>query len=162
VRSLLRRAFYHGPSGAVGSAARGSLTVRDAIAWASFCAGAVSSRELSMWEAYVHGAYLTLFDGLGLGLGIPEVTAKELRAACESFLRTQLPATAHATLLSASFQSLPAELGCDDGADDEAVDTFGAGGFRIQKVRVRRARFSVCSPFGRTLRVGFCHRVFAR
>lgn len=134
------REFYHGPGGAVGTAAHSSLTVRDAIAWADFCGSAVGSGQLSVWEAYAHGAYLTLFDGLGLGLGIPEATAKQLRATCEAFLRTQLPPAAHAALLGASFKTLPAELGAADGADDASVDTFGAGPFRVLKARPPPAR----------------------
>lgn len=140
------RAFFHGPGGAVGAAARGSLTVRDAIAWADFCASVVASGVLSPWQAYAHGAYLTLFDGLGLGLGIPEVTAKALRMACEEFLLAQLPVTARAALSSASFLVLPAELGSRDGADDPAMVTFGAGPFRVPKVRVLAPRFVGGTP----------------
>ena len=133
--SLFRcRAFYHGSDGAVGVAAHSSLTVRDAIAWASFCVTAVASGQLSMWDAYAHGAYLTLLDGLGLGLGIPEATAQQLRASCEAFLRTQLPPASLGALSAAAFHVTPPELGGADGADDAAATTFGAGPFRILKV----------------------------
>ena len=144
------RSFYHGPGGATGSAARSSLTVRDAIAWASFCRTAVHAGQLSAWAAYAHGAYLTLLDGLGLGLGLPEVTAKQLRAACEQFLRLQLPSSEQDTMHSASFKHLPSELGRSDGADDPATPSFGAGAFRVLKVR--------CSVFAR---LTFGHRSVA-
>ena len=109
--------------------------MRDAIAWASFCRTVVHAGHLSAWAAYVHGAYLTLLDGLGLGLGIPEATARQLRAACELFLHTQLPLSEHESMLSASFKHLPSELGRNDGAGDPTTHSFGAGAFRIPKVR---------------------------
>ena len=139
IHPRVRRAFYHGDNGAVGVAARSSLTVRDAIAWASFCATTVSAGVLSVWEAYAHGAYLTLLDGLGLGLGIPEATAQQLRSACEAFLRGQLPPRDLGALASAAFHVTPPELGANDGADDIDASTFGAGPFRVTKVRLVRA-----------------------
>ena len=145
-----RRSFYHGPGGATGSAARSSLTVRDAIAWASFCCTVVQAGQLTAWAAYAHGAYLTLLDGLGLGLGLPEVTARRLRVACEQFLRSQLPPSEHEAMLSASFKHLPSELGRSDGADDPAALSFGAGAFRIPKVRnssLAPSQFKGGSPF---------------
>ena len=123
----------------MGVAAHSSLTVRDAIAWASFCITAVASGQLSMWDAYAHGAYLTLLDGLGLGLGIPEATAQQLRASCEAVLRTQLPPASLGALSAAAFHVTPPELGGADGADDAAATTFGAGPFRILKVRASAA-----------------------
>lgn len=39
----------------------------------------------------MHGAYLTLVDGLGLGVGLPPSAAAGLRATCAQFLRQQLP-----------------------------------------------------------------------
>ena len=42
-------------------------------------------------EAFAHGAYLTLLDGLGLGLGLPEEMAKGLAEQCKQFLRDELP-----------------------------------------------------------------------
>lgn len=109
--------------------------MRDAIAWATFCHGATSSGNMSPWEAYAHGAYLTLLDGLGLGLGIPEATATQLRASCEAFIGAQLPPWCLPVLLSAKFAELPSELGLHDGADDVSSAEFGAGSFRITKVR---------------------------
>ena len=117
--------------------------MRDAIAWASFCRTVVLAGQLSTWAAYAHGAYLTLLDGLGLGLGLPEATARQLRAACEQFLHSQLPPSEHQSMLAASFKHLPSELGRNDGAGDTTTQSFGAGAFRILKVRSSfRARVS--------------------
>ena len=102
--------FYRAAAGR--GAARGALLTRDLVAWAQFMraaaegegpgrsegrgaegrsAAAGCSRRLSPEEAYAHGAYLTLLDGLGLGLGLPEETAKRIAAECRAFLRAQLP-----------------------------------------------------------------------
>ena len=90
--------FYRGVAGK--GQARGALLTRDLVAWAQFIKAAVTgegsaatgcSRQLSPEESYVHGAYLTLLDGLGLGLGLPEETAKHLQNECKQFLERQLP-----------------------------------------------------------------------
>ena len=90
--------FYREAAGK--GAARSALLTRDLVAWAQFMRAAAEgegsaasgcSRRLSPEEAYAHGAYLTLLDGLGLGLGLPEETAKRLGDECREFLRRQLP-----------------------------------------------------------------------
>ena len=96
--------------------ARSALLTRDLVAWAQFvraaAAGAGSAtsgcaRRLTPAEAFAHGAYLTLLDGLGLGLGLPEETARGLARACKEFLKEQLPAEVRArvTLESLGFVS---------------------------------------------------------
>ena len=81
-------------------AARAALLTRDLVAWAQFVraaatgAGSAASgcnRRLAPAEAFAHGAYLTLLDGLGLGLGLPEETARGLAEQCKKFLRDELP-----------------------------------------------------------------------
>ena len=92
--------FYREAAGK--GVARSALLTRDLVAWAQFMraandpsgegsAASGCSRRLSPEEAYAHGAYLTLLDGLGLGLGLPEETAKRIAAECRAFLRAQLP-----------------------------------------------------------------------
>ena len=92
--------FYRAVAGR--GAARSALLTRDLVAWAQFMRAAAEgegsaasgcSRRLSPEEAYAHGAHLTLLDGLGLGLGLPEETAKHITAECRAFLRRQLPET---------------------------------------------------------------------
>ena len=83
--------FYHENAGS--STARAALAVRDLIGWANFIREMVDNSRrapLSPSEAYAHGAYLTLLDGLGLGLGMPEESAKQIKARCLSFLHGQL------------------------------------------------------------------------
>lgn len=109
--------------------------MRDVIAWAEFCVTATVSGALSPWEAYAHGAFLTLLDGLGLGLGMADTEAAELRRACTNFVRTQLPAAARGALDAAAFVELPPGLGLI--ADTTSLDgtLFGVAPFFISKVR---------------------------
>ena len=84
--------FYHDNAGS--STARAALAVRDLIGWANFMREMVDPSRgapLSPSEAYAHGAYLTLLDGLGLGLGMPEEAARQIKIKCLSFLQRQLP-----------------------------------------------------------------------
>jgi midasin len=103
--------------------------VRDAIAWAQFCAAAA---ELPVWHAYAHGAYLTLLDGLGLGLGLAEGEAAQLRAACVAFLHDQLPDDSRDALDAAAFRDIPSGL---VGVSDDCSTVYGAPPFVIAKAR---------------------------
>ena len=134
---FLARCFFHGMRITAGSAARSSLTVRDIIAWAEFCVTAVASGacQLLPWEAYAHGAYLTLLDGLGLGLGMTETEALELRQACTDFVRAQLPVEARHALDAAAFIELPKGLGLIENTSTMDDALFGVTPFFISKVR---------------------------
>lgn len=70
------------------AAARGGLSVRDLLAWVGFIN--TTEPHLGPLQAYAHGAYLTLLDGLGLGLGIPAVLLEPLKAQCRELLLLQL------------------------------------------------------------------------
>lgn len=126
--------------------------MRDAIAWASFVSAACNATpsassaspssasapappRLSPWQAYVHGASLTLLDGLGLGLGMPEASASALRAACLAFLATQLPPGCEHALADAAFAAVPPQLGAADGAEDDSTPWFGVPPFVVAKAR---------------------------
>lgn len=76
------------------AAARGGLSVRDLLAWVGFINA--TAPELGALQAYAHGAYLTLLDGLGLGLGIPAALLAPLRQKCRQLLEQQLAAEAEA------------------------------------------------------------------
>ena len=55
-----------------GGGAHAALTVRDLLAWAAFVTAAAPA--VGPVAGYVHGAYLVLLDGIGLGLGMtPQV-----------------------------------------------------------------------------------------
>jgi midasin len=106
--------FYHENAGS--SAARAALAVRDIIGWANFIREMtdVSRRApLAPADAYAHGAYLTLLDGLGLGLGMPEEAARQVKAKCLSFLHKQLPTQVCSFDSTQFFRRLDWK-GCDD------------------------------------------------
>ena len=101
--------FYRAAAGR--GAARGALLTRDLVAWAQFMRAAAErgARQVRgprgrgqvrggrvLQEALARGGVRarrvpTLLDGLGLGLGLPEETAKRIAAECRAFLRAQLP-----------------------------------------------------------------------
>jgi midasin len=81
-------AFWREFCDAAPLAARAGLSVRDLLAWVGFVNA--TSSELGPLSAYVHGAYLTLLDGLGLGLGVPPAALAPLRARCRALLCQQL------------------------------------------------------------------------
>lgn len=95
----------------------------------------VTSGTLLPWEAYAHGAFLTLLDGLGLGLGLADTEAADLRRACIDFLRAQLQPDSRYAIDAAAFLELPPGLGLieDTSSMDDAV--FGVAPFFIAKVR---------------------------
>ncbi|GIL72551.1 hypothetical protein Vretifemale_2897, partial [Volvox reticuliferus] len=80
------------------SGARQLLSVRDLLAWVGFVNA--TSPNLGALPAYAHGAYLTLLDGIGLGVGLPAAAAANLRGSLSTFLAAQLPPelAAHAAL----------------------------------------------------------------
>ena len=105
--------FYHENAGS--STARAALAVRDLIGWANFMREMVdSSRRVPLRpsEAYAHGAYLTLLDGLGLGLGMPEEAARQITLKCLEFLREQMTETVRA--IEATRRDAAVHRGCDD------------------------------------------------
>lgn len=106
--------FYHENAGS--SAARAALAVRDIIGWANFIremTDASRRAPLTPADAYAHGAYLTLLDGLGLGLGMPEEAARQVKTKCLSFLHKQLP-TQVCWFDSIRFSRRLDWKGCDD------------------------------------------------
>ena len=105
--------FYHENAGS--STARAALAVRDLIGWANFMREMVdSSRRVALRpsEAYAHGAYLTLLDGLGLGLGMPEEAARQIKLKCLEFLREQMNETVR--MVEATRRDAAVHRGCDD------------------------------------------------
>ncbi|XVE88663.1 hypothetical protein DITRI_Ditri19aG0087500 [Diplodiscus trichospermus] len=62
------------------------LTVRDLLSWIAF----VSVSKLGPEQAFLHGAFLVLLDGLSLGSGLSKKDSGELQERCLSFLLEQL------------------------------------------------------------------------
>eukprot|EP00897_Mesotaenium_endlicherianum_P007207 jgi/Mesen1/6514/ME000332S05520 len=65
------------------------LSVRDLLAWVAYINSAAAS--LGVYCAYIHGAFLVLLDGIGLGLGLSMEAAQRTRDLCFAYLLRQLP-----------------------------------------------------------------------
>lgn len=67
-----------------------SLSLRDVLAWTGFVVKArEANRELSVWDAYCHGAALMHLDGIGLGTGLGTTEATILYERAKQFLLQQ-------------------------------------------------------------------------
>uniref|UniRef100_A0A0E0ISW5 Midasin n=1 Tax=Oryza nivara TaxID=4536 RepID=A0A0E0ISW5_ORYNI len=64
------------------------LTIRDLLSWISFIN--VTERNLGPQQAFIHGLFLVLLDGLTLGMNVSKTEATELRRTCLSFLLEEL------------------------------------------------------------------------
>lgn len=69
-------------------AARGTLSVRDLLAWVTFIN--TTTPALGALRAYAHGACLTLLDGIGLGVGVPPAALVAVKQRCHKLLQQQL------------------------------------------------------------------------
>jgi midasin len=104
-RHLLQ--FWHLFVSQAPAAARGGLSVRDLLAWVGFVNA--TAQQLGPLHAYAHGAYLTLLDGLGLGLGIPVALLAPLRQKCRRLLEQQLAGNGAAASAAAGDSSSAAD-----------------------------------------------------
>ncbi|GBG67612.1 hypothetical protein CBR_g742 [Chara braunii] len=66
-----------------------ALSVRDILAWVTYIN--VAALTIGRAAAYVHGACLVLLDGIGLGMGVSEEVAQQLRKECYVYLLRRLP-----------------------------------------------------------------------
>jgi midasin len=96
----LLMAFWTHFQAAAPPAVRGALSVRDLLAWVTFINTTVGT--LGPVAAYVHGAYLTLLDGLGLGSGLAAAAVAPLNASCQQLLVQQVPADMHEVVAQAA------------------------------------------------------------
>ncbi|CAJ1949588.1 unnamed protein product [Cylindrotheca closterium] len=77
------------------------LTLRDVLSWARFIVAARNvNSELSMWDAYCHGASLMHIDGFGLGSGLAVEDAAQVKKKGEAYLLGQLPSKTKISNLS--------------------------------------------------------------
>lgn len=70
------------------AALRMALTVRDLLSWVDFINSLAPT--VGPMSAYVHGCYLVLLDGLGLGVGSSHDVAVALKKQGFNFLRGQV------------------------------------------------------------------------
>ena len=74
------------------------LTVRDALSWLSFVvqtcpqqSDAEVSAVVEEWSTYLHGASMSILDGIGLGTGKSERETIPIRRAVAQYLQEQIP-----------------------------------------------------------------------
>eukprot|EP00981_Chlorochromonas_danica_P002653 scaffold521_cov177-Ochromonas_danica.AAC.7 len=67
------------------------MTIRELIAWAEFMNRSEPANAFEGYSAMIHGAFLTLLDGLGIGCNIPRDRAKQIKLNSVEFLLGQVP-----------------------------------------------------------------------
>ena len=115
-----------GGSAGLASACR-ALSPRDLVGWAAFIARAAPS--LGVWAAVAHGAFLTVIDGLGLGLGLADDAVAVLQAECRAALAAVLPPAARWLATAAKFDAPPDEANGGGGGDANARAVGPTPGF---------------------------------
>eukprot|EP00850_Spirogloea_muscicola_P001971 SM000007S20931 [mRNA] locus=s7:964636:998915:+ [translate_table: standard] len=125
------------------------LSIRDLLSWVTFIKRAEPS--IGKWLAYAHGAHLVLLDGLGLGMGLDEEVASQLRAKCFQFLLGQIPQEHRARVVGSCKPSrLPSADGDSSGRDMKGpdMDMFGIDPFFIAKGShaIKRDMFNMAAP----------------
>lgn len=65
------------------------LTVRDLLSWIAFIN--TVEKTIGMYQAFIHGAYLVLLDGINLVMGLSNESARALKRSALEFLLQQLP-----------------------------------------------------------------------
>ena len=101
-----------------------SLTLRDVLSWVRFIVDSRAANDnISMWEAYCHGACLMHLDGLGLGSGLSPEDAISARNSSEQFLNGQIPQGITVANLSGAEQSLGIHSACKFGASPFFIPT---------------------------------------
>lgn len=92
-----------------GTPGRSPMSLRDVLSWCDFVGR--TARFLGAEDAFVHGAYLVMIDGQGLGSGAALATNAQGHTTCVEYLRTQLPEAS----VSASPSTLPPSSVSPDG-----------------------------------------------
>lgn len=68
------------------------ITIREILAWTHFILSMpISLTSEYVYELYIHGAYLSILDGLGTGNNIPRDIADELKIVSVDYLISQCP-----------------------------------------------------------------------
>ena len=135
-----------------GRPASAVLSVRDLLAWAGYIVAAAST--LGAWGSLVHGAYLVLLDGVGLGSGAGDAAIARLRTEARRKLFSLLPADVaeelarDPALMEASEHSAAEDRQTSGGDGDcMEVDADGVGVGRSQAAAVTPAGMFGSAPF---------------
>ncbi|MCL4420061.1 AAA family ATPase [Patescibacteria group bacterium] len=102
------------------------LSIRDILSWVQFINN--SYAKLGVYISYIHGAMLTVLDGLGIIQG--EANSQNLKKSCDLFLISQIPEDANIEQIKLILQSKSdSSTDSDMEVDNEA--SFKSGVFSI-------------------------------
>eukprot|EP01114_Cavostelium_apophysatum_P009738 TRINITY_DN2299_c0_g1_i6.p1 TRINITY_DN2299_c0_g1~~TRINITY_DN2299_c0_g1_i6.p1 ORF type:complete len:3028 (+),score=822.70 TRINITY_DN2299_c0_g1_i6:117-9200(+) len=99
---------------------RAVLSIRDVLTWCNFMNIGVDSLDLDAYQSFIHGAFMVILDGLGIGSGL-SLSIRTLREECYRHLLEQVPAESREAVVSAT----PAFVGTEK--------SFGVSPFFVQK-----------------------------
>jgi midasin len=115
------------------------LTLRDVLSWGKFVVEArKANKDVSLWDAYCHGACLMHLDGFGLGAGLAVEDAATVKRKAEAFLLSQLPSDNTVSTLVETIE----KFGIRDSA------SFGSFPFfiRVGPLPVPESSFNLTAP----------------
>lgn len=100
------------------------LTLRDVLSWARFIAATrKANSELSIWDAYCHGASLMHIDGFGLGSGLAVEDAAQVKKKADAYMLGQLPSGTTVSNLSGRAEVFNVSLSCQFGSSPFFIST---------------------------------------
>lgn len=127
------------------------LTVRDLLSWTTFVN--TTEKDIGMDSAFIHGAFLVLLDGLGLGSGKSNAAVVRLKEACLNFLLHQLHgeepiSVAHLRELQYGRGYPPKAISRLNLENNQSTDMFGIDPFYIMKGvhEIERSSFELSAP----------------
>ncbi|CAA6669952.1 unnamed protein product [Spirodela intermedia] len=128
------------------------LTVRDLISWVTFINE--TEENLGSVQAFLHGAFLIVLDGVGLGTNISKCDASRLRESCLDYLVKEAKQVADIGFVDSQLSNMESYgwKGSDNDAANEgyncvqAEHLFGIHPFYITKGRLQKRGFEFLAP----------------
>jgi midasin (ATPase involved in ribosome maturation) len=68
------------------------ISVREILAWAKFISQSAPESTEDVLTAYIHGAFMIMLDGLGIGMSVPREKIRQLKLDCFQHLAQQCAA----------------------------------------------------------------------
>ena len=68
-----------------------NVSVREILAWAKFISQSAPSSAVEAYRCYIHGAFMMILDGLGIGINASRDRINQFKADCLLFLLSQCP-----------------------------------------------------------------------
>ena len=68
-----------------------NVSVREILAWAKFISQSCPTSAIEAYKCYIHGAFMMILDGLGIGINASRDRINQFKADCLLFLLSQCP-----------------------------------------------------------------------